>query len=71
MRICGECISNKNDICTCDKSIYHNVIVGYYDSSCNAFLSGRDVYEESCKSRKKKWHKVKSMDDMETPNYRL
>lgn len=62
---CYDRISNE---CREQSSIHYKGIVSPFARACHAFLPVAYVFKPVVR---KKWHKVKTMDDMETPGARF
>lgn len=60
-----NCISNG---CREPSSNHYKGTVSPFALACHAFLSITQVFKPV---KRKKWHKVKNMDDMETPGARF
>lgn len=68
---CARCVSYDHNECTCreqsSEMYQHNL--SPFHVACPKYLSVSYVYGKVPK--RKKWHKVKTMDDIETPGARF
>jgi|UniRef100_UPI003FEE71C8 hypothetical protein len=67
---CGRCVFYNciSNGCREPSSIHYKGTVSPFALACHAFLSIAQVFKPV---KRKKWHKVKTMDDMETPGARF
>ena len=67
---CERCVfyNGISNECREQSSIHYKGIVIPFARACRAFLSIAQVFKPV---KRKKWHKVKTMDDIETPGARF
>ena len=67
---CERCVyyDSISNECGEQSSIHYKGVVSPFARACHAFLPASYVFKPVVR---KKWHKVKTMDDMETPGARF